>query len=112
MMEKVEYELKKLVLKNVIFKIDNKILRTGKLKIFNTKQFFIKFKLFNNDIEKDYELPYPYSITNIENGLLFDYSLSAFCPFKDETYYKLLLCDKSNASKIHNRHLTITTQPH
>ena len=110
MMEHVEDELKKMVLKNVNFKIDNKILRTGKLQIFNTKQFFIRFKILNNDVEKDYELPYPYRIQTIENGILFDYCLSAFCPFKDEMYYKLLLCDKSNAAKIHNRYLTIVAK--
>lgn len=110
MMENVEHELKKLVLKNVVFKIDNKILKTGKIQIFNTKQFFIKFKLFNNNLEKDYELPYPYSIKSIKNGVVFDYCLSAFCPFKDEMYYKLLLCDKSNSSKIHNRYLMISVQ--
>ncbi len=109
-MEHIENELKKLVLKNVNFKIENKTLKTGKLQIFNTKQFFIKFKLLNNGVEKEYELPYPYNIKKINNGLLFDYCLSAFCPFKDETYYKLLLCDKSNASKIHNKHLVILTQ--
>jgi len=107
MMDHVEDELKKLVLKNVTFKIDNKVLRSGKMQIFNTKQFFIKFKLSVNGIEKDYELPYPYKIKKINDGVLFDYCLSAFCPFKDEMYYRLLLCDKSNASKIHNRYLTI-----
>jgi hypothetical protein len=107
MMENVETELKKFVLKNVVFKIDNKILKSGKIKIFNTKQFFIKFKLLSNNLEKEYELPYPYSLKKVPGGLLFDYTLSAFCPFKDETYYKLLLCDKSNASKLHNKYLMI-----
>lgn len=110
MMDKIENDLKSLVLKKVIFKIDNKILKTGKLRIFNTKQFFIKFKLINGDIEKEYELPYPYDIKYLKNGIVFDYTLSAFCPFRDETYYKLLLCDKSNASRLHNKYLTILAE--
>lgn len=108
MMDRVENELKPFILKNVTFKIDNKILKSGKIQVFNTKQFFIKFKILNNGSEKEYELPYPYRIEKKKDGLLFDYCLSAFCPFKDEMYYKLLLCDKSNASKLHNRYLTIT----
>lgn len=107
MMEKIEQELKSLVLKDVTFKIDNKTLKAGRIKIFNTKHFFIKFKLTNNGVDKEYELPYPYQLVKTDNGFIFDYSLSAFYPFKDELYYKILLCDKSNASKIHNKMLSI-----
>jgi len=108
MMEIIENELKELVFKNITFKIDSKVLKSGKLKIFNTSQFFIKFKLLINESEKEYELPYPYKLIKTDGGVIFDYTLSAFYPYKDELYYKILLCDKSGASKIHGRYLAIT----
>ena len=60
-MVKLENQLKSLMLKNVEFKIDGKTIKRGKIKVFNTKQFFIKFKLEYGDDTKEYELPYPYS---------------------------------------------------
>jgi hypothetical protein len=104
-MNNIEQQLKKCILKNVNFVIDNKSIRSGKIKVFNIKQFFIRFKILIDDIEKEYELPYPYKLIETDNGFIFDYCLSAFCPPSNENYYKMLLCDKSNASKIYNNYL-------
>jgi len=104
-MNNIEQQLKKCILKNVNFVIDDKSARSGKIKVFNIKQFFIRFKILTGDIEKEYELPYPYKLIETDNGFIFDYCLSAFCPPSNENYYKMLLCDKSNASKIYNNYL-------
>lgn len=98
-----------LMLKNVEFKIDNKIIRRGKIKVFNTKQFFIKFSLENSEIVKEYELPYPYKVISNTNGFIFDYCLSAFYPKTEEVYWRMLTMDRSGASKIHNNYLHINT---
>lgn len=106
-MEKIEESLKNLILKNIHFKLDNKIIKKGRLKVFNTKQFFIKFKLDGDQGVKDYELPYPFKIVKVPNGYMFDYCLSAFIPKTEEVYWKMKLLNTDNSSKIHDNYLYI-----
>lgn len=108
-MDKLESELKKFILKNVEFRLDNKCIKSGKIKVFNTKQFFVKFKLENDQGELEYELPYPYKTVLGDDKITFDYHLSSFCPRTEEVYWKMFAMDKSNASKLHNNYLTIVS---
>lgn len=107
MMEKIEDKLKSLVLENVDFILDGKTIKRGKIKLFNTKQFFIRFSLEFADEVKDWELPYPFKLEDSSSGLVFNYCLSAFCPPTELAYYKMKLVDRSSASKLHNSHLTV-----
>ena len=104
-MDIIEQQLKACILKDANFIIDNKIIRSGKIKVFNIKQFFIKFKITSGNLEKEYEIPYPFKMTIVDDGFLFDYCLSAFCPPSNENYYKMLVYDKSNVSKLYNNYL-------
>jgi hypothetical protein len=107
-MYKIEDKLKELMLKNVEMRVDNKILRKGKIKVFNTKQFFIKFKLETEHSGiKDYEIPYPYRVQRLENGFLFDYCLSAFIPNTEEVFWKMKTVSREKNSKIHEKYLYI-----
>lgn len=105
-MVKLEQELKDLILKNIEFKLDGKTVKRGKLRVFNTKQFFIKFKL-ETDVIKEYELPYPYQWRRVDGGFVFDYCLSSFCPKSDELYWKMKMVNSSEASKLHEKYLFI-----
>ena len=93
-MVKLENQLKPLMLKTVEFQIDGKTVKKGKIKVFNTKQFFIKFKLENSDGIRDYEVPYPYKVKKLDNGYLFDYCLSAFVPRTEDAYWKMKMMNK------------------
>jgi hypothetical protein len=104
-MTDIEQELKNVVLKTVKFTIDNKTIRSGRIDVFNTKQFFIKFKLSTGDEQREYEMPYPYKLIKLDNGYIFDYCLSSFCSVKDDNYFKMLGFDKTNASKLHNNYV-------
>lgn len=108
-MIKLENKLKDLILQNVEFEVDGKIIKRGRIKVFNTKQFFIKFKLENCDEIKEFELPYPYRAVKLENGFLFDYCLSAFCPKTEEIYWKMRAMNKESCSKIFDNYLYILT---
>jgi hypothetical protein len=108
-MHKLETLLKDIILKNVEFKIDNKVIKKGKIKVFNTKQFFIRFKLEMEHKVVEYDLPYPFKVSKISNGYIFDYCLSAFCPRTDELYWKMLALNKDDASKLHNNYLRVLT---
>lgn len=106
-MDRIEHKLKNLMLKDIEIYLDGKCIKRGKVKLFNTKQFFIKFKLDNGGDVKEYELPYPYRIDECMDGFMFDYCLSAFCPPTELAFYKMKLIDKSEASKIYDNHLYI-----
>ena len=108
-MEKLENDLKALMLKTVDFQLDGKSLRRGKIKIYNTKQFHIKFSVENDGDLKEFELPYPFRITKIPQGYIFNYALSAFIPRTEEIYWKLLCMNKSEASRLHNNFLYVYT---
>lgn len=105
MMNKLEDKLKGLVLEDVEFILDNKTIKRGKIKLFNTKQFFIRFKLELDGETKDWELPYPYKLEQQLDGFIFNYCLSAFCPPTEIAYYKMKLTSKATASKLHDTHL-------
>lgn len=97
------------MLQNVEFVIEDKVIKRGKIRVFNTKQFFIKFRLENGGVVRDYELPYPYRVEETDNGFLFDYCLSAFVPPTEEVFWKMKAVGKENASKIHEKYLSVVT---
>jgi hypothetical protein len=109
-MHKLEQQLKNIILKNVDFQIDGKSIKRGKIKVYNTKQFFIRFKLEQDDDKQvEYDLPYPFKVIQKPDGYIFDYTLSAFCPRTEELYWKMLLMNKSDASRLHNNYLYLVT---
>ena len=108
-MEKLDSDLKNLILKTVDFQLDGKSLRKGKIKVYNTKHFHIKFNMENDGETKEFELPYPFRITKIPEGYIFNYALSAFIPRTEEIYWKLRCMDKSEASRLHDNFLYVYT---
>lgn len=106
-MEKLDKQLKELMLNSFDFQLEGKSLRKGKVKIYNTKQFHIKFNLENDGDSKEFELPYPFKIVKYPHGYLFDYALSAFVPRTEESYWKLKSMCKENASRLHDNHLWV-----
>ena len=108
MMEKIEQDLKGLILKNVKFTLGSKTYKEGVVKVFNTKQFFIRFKLESGEDMKEVDIPYPYSLRKEGNSYCFDYCLSAICPPTETVFYKMKLLDKSSSSKLHDTHMWVT----
>jgi hypothetical protein len=106
-MERVDKYLKKMIYKNISFVVDNKVIKHGFIRVFNTKQNFIKFRFETENSTKEWELTYPYKIHVRENYMIFDYCLSAFCPKNEDSYWKMLLMDKSESSNLHNNYLYV-----
>jgi hypothetical protein len=80
--DEIENHIKDLLLTEVTFTVENKIIKKGKLILFSVKDFFCVFTLVN--IEKSnrhvvYELPYPFSIAATDKSIIFDYTLNSFC---------------------------------
>jgi hypothetical protein len=106
-MYRLENQLKPLMLADVEFVIDDKIIKRGKIRVFNTKQFFIKFRLENCNNVKDYEIPYPFRVKNVDDGYLFDYCLSAFIPNTEEVFWKMKTMNSVDSSKLHEKYLFV-----
>jgi hypothetical protein len=75
--EVIENVLMDFILKDVVFKLDNKIIKQGCLKLVNIKQFFIKFNIESEGVVRVFELPYPFKIIKTEDKCILDYTLSA-----------------------------------
>lgn len=67
--------------KNITITLENKIIRTGRLLLFSIKDFYLHFTLLSNNVQKNFELPYPFE-TYMENLtsdiLVLDYKINTF----------------------------------
>ena len=72
----LEEELKPFLQRNVSFKIDTKILKKGRLILFNVVDFYVVFTIetaFSNK-RQSYEIPFPFYIDRVDsNMLILDY---------------------------------------
>lgn len=108
--DSIEKKINNFLLKPLTFKLNDKIIKKGKLKIFTIKQFFIKFNLEINNEIKVFEIPYPYKIHEKNNSLVFEYTLSSFCNSNNsELYYKLKTTDKKTSNKMCDNFLYMLT---
>lgn len=72
----VEKQFKEFFQSNISFVIDGKVIKKGKLLNVAVKDFYITFQIeINKTGIKIFEVPYPYNITKIQDGLMFDYTL-------------------------------------
>lgn len=75
----------------IAIKINNKVLKTGKLKLFVIKQYFIRLHLENDkNVIKVLELPYPFNINYKEDrGCTLNYRLTSLCNNQYDTMIML-----------------------
>ena len=79
----------------VTIKCNNKVLKTGKLTLFNIKQYFIRFYIeTDKKTSKILELPYPFLIENTDNNHL-------------ATVNALRAINKSTSSKVYDNVVSI-----
>ena len=106
-LEKVTDFLKPFLLRDIIIKTDKKILKRGKLKIFQVKQYYINLTLEYNDSIKSYEIPYPFKVKSDPGTAVLNYQLSSFIPRKQINKVKFL--DSSSKSKLYNNLVYVLT---
>jgi len=100
-LENVTDYFKPFLLSSIILKTDKKVLKRGRLKIFQVKQHYIRLYLDVNGVEKMYELPYPFAVEPGENTLTLNYHLTCIMKTQDlEIQTKLL--DTNNKSKLYD----------
>jgi hypothetical protein len=106
--EHIENTLMDFLLQDIVFKLDNKVIKRGVLKLVNIKQFFIKFNIESEGVVKVFELPYPFKITKTDGKCILDYTLSALAlgsPTIDNTLKNFRLLQKP--LKIYNSSIEI-----
>jgi hypothetical protein len=98
------------MLKQVIFSIEDKTVRKGKLLLFSCDDYYVKFVLqTNKNINKNYEIPYPYKVRFDESHVSFSYKLIDLCrDNQDKLQYVLIHTPTSNTNKLHDKKLNIT----
>lgn len=102
--DNIEKDLTNLLLRDiVIFNNPNKILKKGKLKLFNVKEFYYVLTLENEKNElKEYELPFPFKCTGKNTSVEFDYTLEKFSRNNTFVYYKSKVLNFEKKSKLYN----------
>ena len=80
-LERVTNILKPYLLQDIIIKTDKKIIKKGRLQIFQAKQYFINLSLEINGNIKILEIPYPYKVETLDDRVIFNYHLSSFIPY-------------------------------
>ena len=93
----------------VTIKCNNKVLKTGKLTLFNIKQYFIRFYIeTDKKTSKILELPYPFLIENAEDNVCtLNYRLSSLCNNHIATVNALRSVNKNTANKIYDNVVSI-----
>ena len=98
--------LKPFLLQKVAICTDKKIIRKGKLRIFQIKQHYAKLTLEDEVRTRLYEIPYPYEMSTDGRKLTLCYKLEKFLNVGDlELQVKFL--DSSKSSKLYDSNVYI-----
>ncbi len=101
--------LEKYLLQSVEFVLNDKVIKRGKIKIFNFKQYFIKFTLETDTGEmKVYDLLYPFRVDKDHEGnCVFNYHLSAFSGGDMDMFYSMKAISKDSALPAYDGAITL-----
>ena len=65
---------------NTNFRIDTKIIRRGRLLLYNIVDYHIKFSIkTNKNLLKVFEVPFPFLVTREHGSVIFSYKLDDLC---------------------------------
>ena len=94
---------------HITIKCNNKIIKSGKLTLFTTKQYFIRFYIENEKKHiKMLELPYPFTIEYDKNKICtFNYKLSSLCNNHSPMINKLNRFKPAQANKMYDNIVSI-----
>lgn len=106
-MEEVENVFKGFLQKNLVFSLDGKILKEGKLFLFNRKDYYLVFYLKINNQDRRFELPYPFDIKLVDNYIQMDYDFYSLSKNDPELYYRLISLNVNIKNRYLNKKVLI-----
>jgi hypothetical protein len=107
-MYNIEDYFKYFLQRDIVISVDSKIIKEGKLILFNQKDYYLNFNLKNNNQEqKKFEIPYPFSVKFEHNYLTLSYELNSISKSDPELFYKLVSLNKKSNSRYYNTKILI-----
>ena len=107
---KLQKCMKTLLQRDIKLTINNKVLREGKLILFNLRDYYIECTLINkNNQQKVYEIPVPFDIDIQSKHILFNYGIKQVAKRDVENIVtiKMLSSNIGKKSKFYDNTLTI-----
>ena len=98
--------LKPYLLQTVAICTDKKIIRKGKLRIFQMRQHYARLTLEDDVRTRIYEIPYPFKIDTDGNKTTLCYKVAQFLNF-DDLDLQVKLLDSTKKSKLYNENVYI-----
>ena len=97
-----------LLQKNLTIEIEGKIIKTGKLILFNQKYFFVVLLIYNKEKKKQekIDIPIPFSIKKEKNKIIFDYKINTLAK-NNKDLLQLIQSVKVVKNKFYNKILTL-----
>ena len=107
-MHDTEEVFKYFLQRNVVFSLDNKIVKEGSLILYKQNDYYISLYLKNNNHEqKKFEIPYPFSIERKNNYFVLNYTMSSISKGDSELYFRLMSLNQNSKSRFYNTKMFI-----
>lgn len=93
-----------------IYNKEDRLLKTGKLVLFNIREYTIQLVMSKKGTTYTYEIPYPFNIVHIidqTNKIKLDYTVENLCKNDVVLKAKLNLCAPVKKNKFYNTVITI-----
>lgn len=106
-MADLEKKLSYLLQRDLVFSVDSKIIKEGKLILVSIKDYYVQFYLKCDGENKLFELPYPFDVEILNGYALFYYDIESISHGDADLYYRLLSLNRKTNSKLYNSILMI-----
>ena len=107
-MKNVEDFFKYFLQRNLVFSLQGKIIKEGNLLLYKQNDYYILLYLkTNNQEQKKFEIPYPFSIEKENGYYVLNYNLSSISKSDSELYYRLISLNQKSNSRFHNTKIMV-----
>ena len=100
--------VKTLLQHNTNFCIESKIIRRGKLLLYNITDYHVKFSIkTNKNLLKVFEVPYPFHVSEQNGSVVFSYRLQDLCGGNTCRMEDMSLVEQQGVNKFYDKRLII-----
>jgi len=100
--------VKRLLQHNTNFCIESKIIRRGRLLLYNLTDYHVKFSIkTNKNLLKVFEVPYPFHVSDNGDSVVFSYRLYDLCRGNQDRLDIMEEVEQTGVNKFYDKRLTI-----